>query len=68
MDDDIEQLRDAMRRIAALGVKQVNENLGIAAVRMAFMRCSLEAVLRGDFTMLEIAERVFSDNENMNHE
>lgn len=62
MNEDIKQLRDVMRRIAVLGAKRLDENLGIAAMRMAYMRESLLAALRGDLTVLETAEHLLNDD------
>lgn len=54
-------LESIMVRVAALGVMAVGESLGIAAGRMAYMRDSLQAALKGDLTLLEAAEQMFNE-------
>lgn len=64
--DRITELESIMARVAALGVKGPTENLGIAAGRMTYMRDSLRAALKGDLTLLEAVEHMFSESGNAN--
>lgn len=62
-NDQLRWREDVMERVAALGVKGVDENLGVAAGRMSYMRDSLRAALKGDLSLLEAAERMFSEDK-----